>query len=164
MTAVDGEVVIAGGSLPDGSASSAVLAFRPASGRVVRLGQLPAPTTHGAAATLGNVAYLVGGRGADTEHAHCADRRHRPRAPAGATRGPLERPRSDLAAVSLGDRILLAGGRGATGTEAELSELTRVTTSRHCRAPARVRAASHSNVYAYDGANMLTGAARLRGR
>src|SRR5262249_56156205 len=51
VTAVGNEIVIAGGSLPDGTASRDVLAFRPRS-RIVRVGLLPAPTTHAAAATL----------------------------------------------------------------------------------------------------------------
>ena len=141
VTAVDGEVVIAGGSLPDGSASRAVLAYLPTSGRVIRLGQLPAPTTHGAAATLGHVAYLVGGRGADTNTPTARivaidPARHRVR-----VAGHLSAPRSDLAAVSLGDRIVLAGGRGASGTEAALSELTRVDD--HCHGRAAARASGH---------------------
>jgi hypothetical protein len=48
-------LVIAGGSLENGTASSAVLAFTPASGRIVQLGRLPAPTTHAAAAAVGGV-------------------------------------------------------------------------------------------------------------
>src|SRR5439155_1172458 len=64
VTAVDGRIVIAGGSPPFGTASRAVLAFDPSSRRVRRIGLLPSPTTHAAAATLGDVAYVLGGRGA----------------------------------------------------------------------------------------------------
>jgi DNA-binding beta-propeller fold protein YncE len=160
VTAVDGEVVIAGGSLPDGSASRAVLAFLPTSGRVIRLGQLPAPTTHGAAATLGHIAYLVGGRGTDTNTPTARivaidPDRHRVR-----VAGHLNAPRSDLAAVSLGDRIVLAGGRGPSGTESALSELTSVATGITATPRRAVRVISR-DVYAHDGPNMLTGAARL---
>src|SRR5438477_2161 len=47
----DGQLVVAGGSTPSGSASRAVLAFDPATHHVRRLGRLPAPTTHAAAAS-----------------------------------------------------------------------------------------------------------------
>ena len=56
VTAVGRRLVIAGGSLPSGRASSAVLSFDPATGRVLRVGNLPAPTTHAAAATSCDVA------------------------------------------------------------------------------------------------------------
>ena len=67
VTAVGKTLVIAGGSLENGTASDSVLAFTPATHRVTRIGTLPAPTTHAAAATLGNVAYVIGGRGARPE-------------------------------------------------------------------------------------------------
>src|SRR5437763_1380695 len=52
VTAVGNTVVIAGGSLENGTASDRVLAYTP--GRGVRaIGRLPAPTTHAAAASLG---------------------------------------------------------------------------------------------------------------
>src|SRR5205085_1235399 len=58
-------LLIAGGSLEDGTASRSVYEFAPSRGGVVRrVGSLPAPTTHAAAATLGSVAYVIGGRGA----------------------------------------------------------------------------------------------------
>jgi YVTN family beta-propeller protein len=69
--------------------------------------------------------------------------------------GTLDAPRSDLAAVGLGTRILLAGGRGAGGTEAGLSELVPAS----ARTPEA--ASTTQNVYAHDGTNALTGAARL---
>lgn len=64
VAAAGGRLVIAGGSLESGAASAAVLAYRPGARRVVRLGSLPAPTTHAAAATLADVVYVIGGRGA----------------------------------------------------------------------------------------------------
>jgi hypothetical protein len=92
------------------------LAFLPGSGRVVSLGQLPAPTTHGAAASLGHIAYLVGGRGTDpnTPTARIVAIDPARRRVRGA--GHLSAPRSDLAAVSLGNRIVLAGGRVQEGS------------------------------------------------
>jgi DNA-binding beta-propeller fold protein YncE len=156
VAAVGGTIVISGGSLENGTASDAVLAYRPGSRRVSRLGRLPAPTTHAAAAAAGGVVYVIGGRGAapgtPTARIVSVDVvRHRVRAA-----GVLDAPRSDLAAVGLGGRILLAGGRGASGTEAGLAELAPASSA---RAPAV--ASTTENVYAHDGANELTGAARL---
>ena len=155
VTAVGNRLVIAGGSLPSGSASGAILEYDPASHRIARLGRLPAPTTHAAAAARGDVAYVIGGRGATVGSATArivavdlASRRVRPA-------GRLSTPRSDLAAVTVGNRILLAGGRSRSGTEAILSELV----ARSSRARV-VTAAQTTNVYAYDRANMLAPAAR----
>jgi DNA-binding beta-propeller fold protein YncE len=159
VTAVDGELVIAGGSLPDGSAGRAVYSYRPG-GRVVRVGLLPAPTTHAAAAALGGTAYVLGGRGADantpTARIVAVDPVHRKVKLVGHLRTPL----SDLAVVNVGDHLLVAGGRGPGGTVASVTELRPkvVTVVPAPRSPA---VATASNVYAHDGAGMLTGAARL---
>ena len=155
VTAVGGTVVIAGGSLPAGTASAAVLGFDPASGSVRRLGTLPAPTTHAAAAAIGGLAYVIGGRGAtvgtSTDRIVSVD-------PAGRkvrAAGTLNVARSDLAAIGLGGRILLAGGRAASGTVATIAELVRgrATQTAVGRIPPLV---SKTNVYAADGANMLS--------
>jgi DNA-binding beta-propeller fold protein YncE len=156
VTAVRNRLVIAGGSLESGRASEAVFDYRPTHVGVRSVGRLPAPTTHAAGATLGDVVYVIGGRagGVDTQTARIVaigprgNRIH----PAGA----LSAPRSDVAAVTLGDRILLAGGRGAAGTTAGLSELV-VTPA----AAKRATRATTRDVYADDGPNMLTGAARF---
>ena len=98
VTAVDGQVVIAGGSLPNGTASAAVLEFSPATGKVTRIGRLPAPTTHASAAGLGDVAYVIGGRGAavgtPTARVVAVDlRRGRSGGRAGSrARAPISRP------------------------------------------------------------------------
>jgi YVTN family beta-propeller protein len=162
VTAADGQLVIAGGSLESGSASDAVLGYRPGSNRPVRLGRLPAPTTHATAATLDGVAYVIGGRGSllDTPTARIVaidPRTHRIR-PA----GKLASSRSDLAATNVGNGILLAGGRGAAGTEAGLSVLRPHTVAVPPAAakPRTTFAATAASVYAHDGADMLTGAAR----
>jgi YVTN family beta-propeller protein len=148
VTAVGDRLVIAGGSLENGSASDAVLEYVPPSRRVLRIGRLPAPTTHAAAATLGDTAFVIGGRGAatgtpteaivavDVMKKHVRDG------------GVLPTPLSDLAAVTIGKNILVAGGRSANGTESSLITLS----------PSR-RAAVH-NIYAADSTNALTGAAR----
>ena len=64
VAAAGGRLVIAGGSLENGTASSAVLEFTPGRGPVRLIGRLRAPTTHAAAAALGGVVYVIGGRGA----------------------------------------------------------------------------------------------------
>jgi DNA-binding beta-propeller fold protein YncE len=150
VTAVAGRLVIAGGSLENGTASAAVLAYRPGAARVERVGSLPAATTHAAAAALGGVAYVIGGRGAASGSATgrivAIDPRTRRIRPA----GELAVARSDLAAVALGARILLAGGLETGGTTAALDELAVAA------APANV----HTNVYAHDRAGMLSPVAR----
>jgi DNA-binding beta-propeller fold protein YncE len=162
VTAVGNRIVIAGGSLPNGSASDAVLEYLPATRRVVRIGRLPAPTTHAAAAALDDIAYVIGGRGAAigsaTTHVVAVD----PRTGRIRRAGRLSTPRSDLAAVTVGGSILLAGGRGPNGTESEIGELAPRTTRPAAAAPVRERVpvTPAGNVYAYDGANMLAPAAR----
>ena len=158
VAAVDGKVLVAGGSLPDGTASDAIVVFDPRTRRVRRVGRLAAPTTHAAAAALGTVGYVIGGRGAtlDTPTARItaidvATGRVRPA-------GRLTSPRSDLAAVTTGARILVAGGHGRGGTEATIDELDPVR--RSAAVHGRLRRASARDVYGADGANHLTGAAR----
>ncbi len=162
VTAVGGRLVIAGGSLENGTASDAVLEFVPATGRVARLGTLPAATTHATAAALGDVAYVIGGRGASlatqTTRIVAIDVRTRRVEPFGALRAA----RSDLGSWAAGGRILLAGGAGAAGTVSTLSELVPATT-RVTAAAVAPRRQTHAlvadNVYAYDGPGQLTGAA-----
>jgi DNA-binding beta-propeller fold protein YncE len=162
VAAVGNRIVIAGGSFPSGSASDAVLEYVPATGRVVRIGRLPAPTTHAAAAALGDVAYIVGGRGAAIGSATTRVVAIELRSGRIRLAGRLSTPRSDVAAVTVGTRILLAGGRGPDGTESGISEL--VPQAKRTAAAARVRermpVTPASNVYAFDGANMLARAAR----
>jgi YVTN family beta-propeller protein len=159
VTAVAGRIVIAGGSLENGTASAALLEYTPG-GRVVRIGRLPAPTTHAAAAALGEVAYVIGGRGApvgSTTARIVAIDAHSGRVhPAGS----LAAARSDLSAISFGDRILLAGGRTAAGAVATLGELVPAP-ARATRTARTAKSATAHDVYAFDGANMLTGATRF---
>jgi YVTN family beta-propeller protein len=157
VAAVAGRIVIAGGSTPLGTASDAVLSFDPVTGRVARIGRLPNPTTHAAAAVLGNRVYVIGGRSAavdtPTAEIEAIDPIARKIVPAGM----LDSARSDLAAVGLPGRILLAGGRGGSGTVATISEL-RPTRRTKSAVPKLVDA---HNVYAADRPGNLTGAARL---
>jgi YVTN family beta-propeller protein len=158
VTAVRNRLLIAGGSLPNGTASDAVLEYVPAEGRVLRIGRLPAPTTHAAAAALGDVAYVLGGRGGTLESSTARVVGVDPRSNRIWAAGRLASRRSDLAAATLGARIVLAGGRGPSGTEAGISEL--VPASRARAAAARMPATPAGNVYAYAGTNMLAPAAR----
>ena len=151
---VGDRLVIAGGSLETGAASDVVYTYTPASGRVVRLGRLPAPTTHAAAATIGSSAFVIGGRGGSvgtpTDRIVAVD-------PAGRhvrLVGRLNTPRSDLAAVADARGILVAGGRDAEGTVADLTELVPSTK------PARKSQAAAANVYAADRAGDLSAEAR----
>ena len=156
VAAAGNRLVIAGGSLENGTASDSVYAFVPETGRVERLGRLPAPTTHAAAAAIGSVAFVIGGRGASTGtptsrivSIDAVARRIR-------SAGSLDRPLSDLAAVSTARGILLAGGRGATSTVGDLTELVRSTASSRRAAAVQVK-----NVYAADRAGNLSAVARL---
>jgi DNA-binding beta-propeller fold protein YncE len=136
----DGQLVVAGGSTPNGSASRAVLAFDPATHHVRRLGRLPAPTTHAAAASLHGVAYVIGGRGAalDSPSARIVsvDPARRRVRPAGSLAAPL----SDLGAAATRRGIVVVGGRGRGGTVSTVGLL----------APAAA-----VDVYAHDQVGML---------
>jgi YVTN family beta-propeller protein len=154
VTALGGTLVIAGGSLENGTASSAVLDYTPGH-RVRRVGNLPSATTHAAAATIGDRAFVIGGRGATTGsvadsivsidvHTHSI-----------RDAGTLAFARSDLAAVSLGTHILLAGGHDGTRALANLSELAPATGRQ------KQSASLTQSVYAFDGADRLSGAARF---
>jgi YVTN family beta-propeller protein len=156
VAAVAGRIVIAGGSTPAGTASDAVLSFDPATGRVTRIGRLPNPTTHAAAAALGSHVYVIGGRSATVDTPTAAIEAVDPIARKVVPAGTLNSARSDLAAIGLPGKILLAGGRGASGTIATISELT-PTTRAVSSVPKLVNA---HNVYAADTPNDLTGAAR----
>jgi YVTN family beta-propeller protein len=140
-------LVIAGGSLENGTASSAILAYTPGQG-VRRIGRLPAATTHAAAATIGDVAFVIGGRGATTGSVVDSIVSVDLRIHAIRVAGALAFARSDLAAVSLGTRIFLAGGRDGTGAVA--------STGRQAQS-----ATASQSVYAFDGVDRLTGAARF---
>jgi DNA-binding beta-propeller fold protein YncE len=162
VAAARGRLVIAGGSLPSGSASAAVLGFRPGSGRVVRVGRLPAPTTHAAAAAIGSTVYVLGGRGArvDTPVSRIV-------AVGGGGRvraaGRLPERLSDLAAVAMRHEILVAGGRGEAGTVADVTRLqaSSVEIPRTQVRGTAPRQVSRSNVYAADRPGDLQGAARF---
>ena len=156
VTAAHGVVVIAGGSLPDGTASRLISTFDPRTSRVRTIGRMPVGTTHAAAASIGNVAYVIGGRGAATNSPLAQILAIDPSTGRVRSAGRLAVAVSDLAAVSDGSAILVAGGRALSGTRTQVSLLK----------PAVHRATSTANrttasVYARTRAGMLTGAARF---
>jgi YVTN family beta-propeller protein len=158
VTAVGDKLVIAGGSLENGTASDAVLVFTPATGRVTKLGTLPTPTTHAAAAAIGNVVYMIGGRGATTGTPTTAIVAIDVSRKLVRAAGQLKTARSDLAAATLGSRIIVAGGKGAGGTVATISQLA--PGARTTSAVIAAHPINAKNVYAHDGANQIAPAAR----
>ena len=146
VTAVGKTLVVAGGSLENGTASDLVLAYHPG-GRVTTVGHLPAPTTHAAAAALGATVFVIGGRGASvgtpTDAIVAIDVAHKRVRAA----GQLLAPRSDLAAATIGSRILVAGGSGTSGTLSTISQLSPV---RATASAATTHTIDFTNVYAHD--------------
>ncbi|MGB2875076.1 MAG: kelch repeat-containing protein [Gaiellaceae bacterium] len=157
VTVADGRLVIAGGSIPSGTASRSVLAFDPTRRRVRKIAELPARTTHAAAAALGGTVYVIGGRGpaagTPTRRISAIDPVSGRIRPAGA----LGEARSDLAAIAIHGGILIVGGRAAGGTSSTIGELVpagaRATKS-------STAAASSTNIYAADRAGDLSLAAK----
>jgi YVTN family beta-propeller protein len=163
VAAAGTRLVIAGGSLVDGSASAAILEYTPGRAGVRTIGRLPSPTTHAAAAALGGLVYVIGGRsaviGTPTRQVVAID----PvtgRTRAGATLGAAS---SDLAAVSDGTRILLIGGRGHAGTQDSIDELVPAKAAQAITSAFTTQSTTRTaaGVYAHDSANNLTGAARF---
>jgi N-acetylneuraminic acid mutarotase len=115
VAASDGRLVIAGGSREGTTASNAILGFEPASGRVSRLGQLPAPVTHAAAVTSGSYVYVLGGRGEPPGTQTAAILAIAPSDGHAVQVGALPEPLSDAAVVALGGSAWLVGGLGADG-------------------------------------------------
>ena len=153
VTASRGRLIVAGGSLPNGTASKAIYTWAPGERRGHLLAQLPAATTHAAAAALGEVAYIVGGRGASVGTP--TDRIVAVNVRTGTVRiaGRLPVPTSDAPAATLGDHIVVFGGSTAGGTTDAIVSLVR-------RSPASARRATTTNVYADDGPSAFHGATR----
>ena len=155
VAAVGASLVIAGGSLPDGSASRAVYRFDPGRRLVTRVASLPVATTHAAAASLGGTVFIIGGRGAALGSVSSAIVAIDPGSGRVASAGHLRIARGDLAAVAVGHRIVIAGGGTHRGVTDAISELVERPSRRSTS-----RTGAAVNVYAADRANALTGAAR----
>ena len=154
VTAVGGDVIIAGGSLPDGAASRSIYRYRPG-GAVTLVGHLPVPTTHAAAVAADGRALIIGGRGPAPNTPKNSIVAVDPRTGKARIVGRLPQPLSDEMAVA-GRKLLVFGGRAPTGTTSEIVELVPRLVS------VRVRASVRSeNVYAADSAGALTGPARF---
>jgi YVTN family beta-propeller protein len=158
VTTVGSSIVIAGGSLADGSASAAVLSFDTRTRTMRRIGTLPAPTTHAAAASIGGIAYLIGGRGSALHTPTARILAIDPQTGSIRPAGTLAVARSDLAAVNAGTAILVVGGRARSGTQTLVTLLKPVERTK-TRAAHRTGAATTA-VYANARSGMLTGAAR----
>jgi YVTN family beta-propeller protein len=159
VAAASGKIVVAGGSLPNATASRVVYAFDPRTHGVERLGNLPAPTTHAAGAALGDRAFVIGGRSAQPGTPAGRIVAVDPRTRKIAIVGSLPRPLSDAAAAAFSGALLVAGGRGQSPT----SRMTRLVPSTRPQkelAKARVKPFALGGVYAYDGANQLSPADR----
>ena len=157
VTAAAGTLVIAGGSLENGTASRLVYAYTPGADSVTRVATLPTETTHAAAAAIGSTAFVIGGRGASLgtplDSIVAVDLRARK----ARVVGTLEQPLSDLAAVTTGKTILVAGGRDAAGTVASLTELM---PSAHAAPRRTLGVTTTSNVYAADRVGNLSAVVR----
>src|SRR4029453_12636171 len=128
VTAAQGKIIVAGGSLPNGDASRAVYSFDPSSRELLRLGSLPGATTHAGAADLANRALVIGGRSARADTPTSTIVAIDPKSGRIRVAGHLPRPVSDAAVTTLGRTVLVAGGRGRT-TVAGLTSLGAVGSS-----------------------------------
>ena len=154
VTAVGASLVIAGGTLPNGTASRTVYLFDTRRHTTRRIASAAA-TTHAAAATLGDTAFIIGGHGSVLGSMSAAVIAIRPATGQVSAAGHLKLARSDLAAVTLGKQIVIAGGMTAHGVTDRISAL--IPQARKRSGPT---AAAPLNVYAADRPGALTGAAR----
>jgi large repetitive protein len=129
VAATGSRVIVAGGSTEavgstEAHASRAILSFDPSTGRVTRIGSLPAPLTHASAASLDGIVYVIGGRGSAPNSQTAAILAIDPANGRVRHAGTLVRPLSDAAVATVGGHILIAGGQSAAGTQAAIYELT----------------------------------------
>jgi Kelch motif len=122
VAAVGNKILIVGGSTPV-AASRDILRFDPSTGRVTRIGRLPQPLTHLSAATLGDVVFVVGGRGNETTSQTDAILSVDPQTGAVHPAGRLPKPLSDAGVFTVGNAIVVAGGLTPAGTVAGVGEL-----------------------------------------
>ena len=154
VAAAHGLLVIAGGTVADGSVSRDVFIFDPRLRTLRRAAPLPRPTTHAAAAASGNRVLVLGGRGASSGSASDAIVIVDPVARTTRAGGRLRTARSDLAAVAAGSRVLLAGGRARGRATDQVSWVAPIDPQPRPAAPAT------TNIYAATAAGKLTGPAR----
>jgi YVTN family beta-propeller protein len=152
---VGSSVLVAGGT-SDNPAVDDVFRFDPATNRVRRIARLPAPVTHAAGVALGGRFYVVGGRGDDLSSQRSTILSVDPRSGRVRHAGHLPVALSDLGSASFAGHAIVLGGRDASGTvHDQVYRLAlRADPGRARRATASAR--STSNVYAADGAGMLS--------
>jgi YVTN family beta-propeller protein len=155
VAAVGRLLVVAGGTLPDGSATRAVYAVDTESRSVRRIGSLPAATTHATAATLAGQAFVIGGRGSALASLGRSVVAVDPLRRRISLVGSLREPLTDATAVSVGGAILLVGGRTPSGVTAAVHAL-----QPRAHRIAALSAALVRNVYAADGRGALSPVAR----
>jgi hypothetical protein len=129
VAATGSRVIIAGGSTEaagstEAHASRVILSFDPSTGRVTRIGSLPAPLTHASAASLGGMIYVIGGRGSAPDSQTAAILAIDPANGRVRHAGALVRPLSDAAVAIVGGHIVIAGGQSASGTQSSIFELS----------------------------------------
>jgi hypothetical protein len=114
VAAVDGRLIIAGGTGLDG-VSDAIWSYDPAEGAVVQIGALPRPVTHASAVSFGGRVYLIGGRRSVTGEQTAAIVEIDPASALAAQVGSLPSRLSDAAVAVAGGRIIVAGGQASDG-------------------------------------------------
>lgn len=119
---VDGYLLVAGGSSPQGT-NDRIFRYDPRTAVVTTVGHLPTGITHAGAGVIGNTMYIVGGRGETVTDRFARVWAIDPLTGRVRLAATLPQPLSDAAVVSLGDRLLVAGGSAASGTVASLGEL-----------------------------------------
>jgi YVTN family beta-propeller protein len=144
---VGSSVLIAGGT-SGSTATDAVLRFDPATGRVRRIGRLPAPVTHAAGVALRGRFYVVGGRGDDPSSQRRTILSVDPGTGLVRHAGSLPVALSDLGAASFPDHAVVLGGRDGNGNARD--QIYRLTLRARSARP------SPRNVYAAAGAGMLS--------
>ena len=156
VAAVGSSVLIAGGTSGT-AATRGILRFDPGSGRVRRIGTLPAPLTHAAGLALGGRFYVVGGRGDDLSSQRSAILSIDVASGRVRHAGRLPVALSDAGAASLGRNAIVVGGRDAQGIvhdEVWRLAMGTKTARRHiAAAPALV---NRRDVYAADRPGLLS--------
>jgi outer membrane protein assembly factor BamB len=148
VAASGGKLVIAGGITPHGHASR-IESFDPQTGRVTKLGVLPAPVSHAPAVALGRYVYVLGGQaanGAPTREIYAID----PRKGKVWLAGHLPAPLSDAAGASFEGGIVLAGGHSTSGTVGDISYLTPAPRPKSMQTTALLRTGSDPSVLPGD--------------
>ncbi|HET9103893.1 MAG TPA: hypothetical protein VFN55_11120 [Solirubrobacteraceae bacterium] len=119
-----GQLVVIGGTTPSGGASRSVFIFNPATGHSRVLATLRRPVTHAGAVTVGNFAYLIGGRSASSTGQTSSIWSINTATGKLRAAGHLPAATSDAAVLRVGNAVIVAGGQTSRGvTLAEVGRL-----------------------------------------